>query len=76
MNPRIKQRTMLTRIAAVRFGEGTAARLSALLGRMDDARLGEAGKAVIESVEGAELLDRAGPSPPADRLSSSQDMSP
>ena len=53
------ERTMLTRMAAVRFGEGTAARLSELLACMDDARLRKAGEAVIESTEGAELLDRA-----------------
>ncbi len=59
MERRDAERAMLVRLAACRFGDGTAARLSALFSRTDATRLAEAGEAIMECATGADLLDRA-----------------
>ena len=53
------ERAMLSRLAARKFGGGTATRLEALLERVDDPeRLVRVGEDVIDCVTGAELLAR------------------
>ena len=55
-----QERALLVRQAARKFGAGTAERLAALLGGIDDPeRLAEIGEAVIDCADGAELLVRA-----------------
>ena len=55
-----RERALLSRLAARKFDAETAARLSALLSRVDDPeRLAEIGEQVIDCATGAELLDRA-----------------
>ena len=52
-----QQRAMLLRLAARKFGAGTAASLEALLTGIDDPhRLGEIGDHLIDSASGDELL--------------------
>ena len=54
-----RERELLRRIAATRFGAGTAERLSALLdGIADPDRLAEAGEWIVRCDSGSELLDR------------------
>ena len=57
-----QERALLARQAARKFGAGTAERLAALLGGIDDPeRLAEIGEAVIDCADGAALLARAAP---------------
>ena len=53
------ERTLLVRLAARRFGAGTAERLSALLRRIEDpGRLAEVSDRLVDCATGAELIDR------------------
>ncbi len=55
-----RQRAILLRLAARKFGAGTATRLEALLAAIDDPdRLAVLGDHVIDSDDGEELLSRA-----------------
>ena len=55
-----EERALLARQAARKFGAGTAERLAALLGGIDDPeRLAEIGEAVIDCADGSALLARA-----------------
>ena len=55
------ERELLRRLAAMRFGAGTAERLSGLLdGIADPDRLAEAGEWIVRCDSGSELLDRVG----------------
>ena len=54
-----RERALLRRMAAVRFGTDTAERLSELLDRISDPdRLAEAGEWIVRCDRGSELLDR------------------
>ena len=56
-----RQRALLCRLAARRFGEGTAALLSARLAGIDDPeRLAAVGDRIVDCATGAELLARTG----------------
>ena len=61
-----EQRTLLCRLAARRFGAGTAERLADLIALLEDpARLAEVGEWIVTCASGRELLDRCSRSRPS-----------